>query len=65
MHRILLREVVIDCPATAMPAARRFWAAALDAEAETVKEAPEFTALRDPAATGWVGLQDVGDAFLS
>lgn len=62
MHRILLREVVIDAPTSTFAATRDFWAAALLAEAEHVGEHPEFTALREPAALSWVGLQDTGGA---
>ena len=62
MHRILLREVVIDAPTSTFAATRDFWAAALLAEAELVVEFPEFTALRDPAALSWIGLQEVGEA---
>ena len=62
VHRILLREVVIDAPSSTFPATRDFWAAALLAEAEQVVEFPEFTGLREPAAMSWVGLQDVADA---
>lgn len=62
VHRILLREVVIDAPTSTFAATRDFWAAALLAEAEQVVEFPEFTALRDPAALSWVGLQEVRDA---
>lgn len=36
MHRILLREVVIDVPSKDLPATREFWAAALLAEAHVV-----------------------------
>jgi hypothetical protein len=57
MHRVLLREVVIDVPADQFDATRDFWAAALDAEAEEVREHPQFTAMRHPAASSWVGLQ--------
>jgi hypothetical protein len=60
MHRILLREVVIDAPASTFAATRDFWAAALLATAEQVDSFPEFTALREPAALSWVGLQEIG-----
>jgi hypothetical protein len=59
MHHILLREIVIDAPAETFSATRDFWAAALLAEAEQVVDFPEFTALRDPAALSWVGLQQI------
>jgi hypothetical protein len=60
MHRILLREVVIDAPADTFAATRDFWAAALLAEARQVESYPEFTALVEPASVPWVGLQDIG-----
>ena len=60
MHRILMREVVIDAPSTTFAATRDFWAAALLAEAHVVPEFVEFTALVEPASMSWVGLQDVG-----
>ena len=60
MHRILLREVVIDAPSATFPAVRDFWAAALLTQARQVERYPEFTALEDPAALPVVGLQDVG-----
>ena len=60
MHRIMLREVVIDVPTEAFPAARDFWAAALLTGTRQLTEHPEFTALVDPAALPHVGLQDVG-----
>lgn len=59
MHRILLREVVIDVPRSSFPATRDFWAAALMAEPRQVPDYPEFTSLRDPAALPWVGLQEI------
>lgn len=62
MHRILLREVVIDAPSTTFAATRDFWASALLTEAREVELFPEFTALPDPAALSWVGLQDVGES---
>jgi hypothetical protein len=61
MHRILLREVVIDAPSSSFVATRDFWAAALLAEAEHVVQFPEFTALREPAALCWIGLQETGE----
>lgn len=62
MHRILLREVVIDVPSETFAATRDFWAAALVTDAQQVKLFPEFTALPQPAALSWVGLQDIGPA---
>jgi hypothetical protein len=62
MHRILLREVVIDAPDEAFAKTRDFWGSALLAEPRQVKEHPEFTGLVGPAAMSWVGLQNVGAA---
>ena len=61
MHRILLREVVLDVPADLLDAERDFWSQALATEASTVPDHPEFVALRDPAALPVVGLQGIGD----
>ncbi|HEY6748240.1 MAG TPA: VOC family protein [Mycobacteriales bacterium] len=61
MHRILLREVVIDAPSDKFAAARDFWAAALCTEPRRVTSHPEFTALVDPAAVPVVGLQEIVD----
>jgi hypothetical protein len=60
MHRILLREVVIDAPSEIFAAERDFWAAALLTRAGQVEHYPEFTALLDPASLSVVGLQDIG-----
>jgi hypothetical protein len=60
MHRILLREVVVDAPTDTFAATRDFWASALLAEAQKIEHHPEFTGLREPAAMSWVGLQDIG-----
>ena len=60
MHRILLREVVVDAPSETFVATARFWASALSARARQVPEHPEFTALVEPAALCGVGLQDTG-----
>jgi hypothetical protein len=62
MHRILLREVVIDVPTNQVEAASRFWAAAMDTTTRPLKDYTEFVELVDPAARCVVGLQDVGDA---
>ena len=48
MHRILLREVVIDAPTEIFAAERDFWAAALLTQARQVERYPEFTALVGP-----------------
>ncbi len=60
MHRILLREVVVDAPSDTFAATRDFWAAALLTEAHEVEQVPEFTALPDAASLSWVGLQNIG-----
>lgn len=60
MHRILLREVVIDAPEEVFAATREFWAAALLTQARQVARYPEFTALEDPASLSVVGLQNIG-----
>lgn len=62
MHRILLREVVVDAPAEVFDETRDFWSSALLAEARRVEAHPEFTGLVEPAAMSWVGLQNVGAA---
>jgi hypothetical protein len=60
MHRILMREVVIDAPDDSFAATRAFWAAALLTDARLVEDFPEFTALPDAASLCWVGLQNIG-----
>jgi Glyoxalase-like domain len=60
MHRILLREVVLDAPAETFDETRDFWAAALLTQARQVEEFPEFTALPDAASLSWIGLQNIG-----
>ncbi|MBT2504080.1 VOC family protein [Curtobacterium sp. ISL-83] len=60
MHRVLLREVVIDAPSETFAATRAFWAAALLTEAQQVERFPEFTVMPQPAALSWVGLQNIG-----
>ena len=60
MHRILVREIVIDAPSDTFAATRDFWSAALLSPARLVEEFPEFTALPAAASMGWVGLQDIG-----
>ena len=59
MHRILLREVIIDVPSTDLERVTAFWAGALGADAQQT-EAPEFWSLPDAAALPHVGLQDIG-----
>jgi hypothetical protein len=60
MHRIMLREVVIDAPTATFAATRDFWAAALRTEARQLADFPEFTALVEPASLPHVGLQELG-----
>ncbi|GAA1833156.1 VOC family protein [Microlunatus capsulatus] len=60
MHRILLREVIVDVPSAVLDEARTFWSAALAATPRVVGDAGEFTALDDPSALPHVALQDVG-----
>ena len=60
MHRILLREVVIDSPTVTFAATRDFWSEALLATPRVVERHSEFTALNDAAALPFVGMQDVG-----
>lgn len=60
MHRVLMREVVIDAPSETFDASRRFWADALAAGDREVGGHPEFVALDDPAALCAVGLQRIG-----
>ena len=62
MHRILLREVIVDVPLAALEPTRRFWSEALAATPRVVGDAGEFTSLDDPAALPHVALQDVGTA---
>jgi hypothetical protein len=60
VHRILLREVVIDVPAAVLDATRDFWAGALGATARVVPDHTEFLSLEDGASLPYVGLQDIG-----
>jgi glyoxalase superfamily protein len=62
VHRILLREVVIDVPSAQFDAARAFWAQALGARPRRLEKYPEFVSLDSPAALPHIGMQDVGDA---
>ncbi|GGM14473.1 VOC family protein [Nakamurella endophytica] len=57
MHRVLLRETVIDVPAAELTEAARFWAEALAAQARPVAAHREFVALDHPAALSVIGLQ--------
>lgn len=60
MHRVLLREVVIDVPSHLLVPTRDFWAAALDGTPHTDETYPEFHALDRAASTALVGVQDIG-----
>ena len=60
MHRILLREVIVDVPSAALERTRRFWSEALAATPRSVGDAGEFTSLDDAAALPHVALQDIG-----
>jgi catechol 2,3-dioxygenase-like lactoylglutathione lyase family enzyme len=62
VHRVLLREVVIDVPAAQLDETRRFWAGALDGAVRPLETFPEFAALDAPAALPHVGFQDIGAA---
>ena len=61
MHRVLLREVLIDVPTSLLEATRTFWAGALLAEPRVVTDYPQFISLDNPAALPHVALQDLGD----
>ena len=60
MHRILLREVIVDVPSAALEPTRRFWSQALAATPRTVGDQGEFTSLDDAVALPHVAVQDVG-----
>jgi hypothetical protein len=60
VHRILLREVVIDVPADRRRRTEVFWSEALLTRTRRIEGHDEFTALEDPAALCVVGLQDIG-----
>ena len=60
MHRIMLREVIIDAPSSAFPAVATFWAGALAASPHPVADEPEFVSLHDPASLPHVAVQDIG-----
>ncbi len=59
MHRILLREVIVDVPSTDLERVAAFWSGALGTTARQTSEA-EFWSLPDAAALPYVGLQDIG-----
>ena len=60
MHRILLREVVIDAPTTHIDTVVGFWSAALAATPHPVPDEP-YVSLQDGAALPHVATQDIGD----
>ena len=60
MHRILLREAVIDVPSAGLDATVRFWAGALYGSPRRLVDHPEFTALDGAASLPHVGFQDIG-----
>ena len=59
MHRIMLREVIIDVPAAQIDAVTAFWAGALVATPRPLPGEP-FVALDDAAALPQVATQDIG-----
>jgi glyoxalase superfamily protein len=59
-HRILLREVVIDVPSSAVAATASFWSAAVLGRARQLDDGPEFTAIDDAASLPYLGVQDIG-----
>lgn len=61
MHRILLREVIVDVPTADLERVAAFWGAALGTSARQVgTEHREFWSLPGAAALPYVGLQDIG-----
>jgi hypothetical protein len=62
VHRVLLREVVVDVPSETLAATQQFWAGALGGTVRRLEEFPEFAALDNPAALPHVGFQDIGAA---
>src|SRR3954447_25560651 len=60
MHRIMLREVIIDVPAARFEAVTTFWSEALAATPHPVPDEP-FVGLRDAASLPHVATQDIGD----
>jgi len=60
MHRIMLREVIIDAPAKDVDTVTTFWSSALAATPHPVPDEP-FTALRGAASLPHVATQDIGD----
>jgi glyoxalase superfamily protein len=60
MHRIMLREVIVDVPSQDLDATRQFWGGALDGTVRPLTEFPEFAALDGAAALPHIGFQDIG-----
>lgn len=60
MHRILLREVIIDAPSKDVDAVTAFWSGALAATPHPVPDEP-FVGLRDAASLPHVATQNIGD----
>ena len=60
MHRIMLREVIIDVPAARFEAVTTFWSAALAATPHPLPDEP-FVGLRGAASLPHVATQDIGD----
>ena len=60
MHRIMLREVIIDAPSADFAAVTAFWAGALVATPQPIPDEP-FVALHGAAALPLVATQDIGD----
>ena len=59
MHRIMLREVIIDAPAADIDAVTTFWSGALDATPHPIPGEP-FVALRGAASLPHVATQSLG-----
>jgi hypothetical protein len=61
MHRVLVREVVIDAPSEHFDTVADFWSGLLDSRAVPIVVHPEFSTFPEPAALMWVGLQRIDD----
>ena len=59
MHRIMLREVIIDAPAADIDAVTTFWSGALDATPHPIPGEP-FVGLRGAASLPHVATQSIG-----
>src|SRR6478735_2974637 len=60
MHRIMLREVIIDVPAARFEAVTTFWSEALAASPHPLPGEP-FVGLRGAASLPHVATQNIGD----